>query len=81
MKVQTINGVPYYINETNQVFFYSKTAQTTTPAVGTWDPVRQYLQLHADWQTLTKDYVVRYREQLDTHTKAEMEKAKALQKV
>jgi hypothetical protein len=81
MKVQTINGVPYYINEANQLFFYSKVSQTPTNSIGTWDPVCLLLQLHDNWETIVKDYMTSYREQLNEHTKTEMEKAKALQNV
>lgn len=80
MKVQTINGVPYYINEANNIFFYSKT-QTPTVSIGIWDPARQFLQLHPDWETIVKENVTSYREQLHEHTTTEMEKAKALQNV
>ncbi len=79
MKVQTIHGVPYYINEANQVFFYSKTTQGPKEPIGTWDPTRQHLQLDPDWQTTVKDFLEMYRKQLKEHTMAEMEKAKALQ--
>ncbi len=81
MKVQTIHGVPYYVNEANQVFFYSKTTQVPKEPIGVWDPARQHLQLVPDWETKVKEFVVSYRQQLKEHTMAEMEKAKALQRV
>ena len=81
MKVQTINGVPYYINEANQIFFYSKVSQTPKESIGIWDPARQHLQLYDNWQTIVKESVTSYREQLHEHTTLEMEKAKALQNV
>jgi len=81
MKVQTIHGVPYYINEANQVFFYSKTTQGPKESIGSWDPTRQHLQLVPDWQAIVKEFVVSYRQQLKEHTMTEMEKARALQNV
>jgi hypothetical protein len=80
MKVQTINGVPYFINESNQVFFYDK-SKTTQTSIGHWDPARQHLELAANWQEIVRESVIKYREQLNEHTQAEMTKARELQKV
>jgi hypothetical protein len=80
MKVQTINGVPFYINETNQIFFYEKTPTGSKPAIGTWDTVQQRLNLFPEWQTLMQEGVTSYRTQLKEHTEKELQKARELQK-
>jgi hypothetical protein len=81
MKVQTIHGVPYHINESNQVFFYEKTLTGSKPAIGTWDATQQRLTLFSEWQTIVHDTVKSYRAQLNEHTEKELQKARELQKV
>jgi hypothetical protein len=92
MKVQTIQGVPYYINDKHEIFLYeenanksisSSNAATTnlSVSIGVWDPARQHLQLQADWQTKIQPQVETYRMKLKEKTDTEMAKAKELQKV
>jgi hypothetical protein len=89
MKVQTINGVPYHVNDKNEVFLYnnnvnksSSSNATTTHIslpIGIWDPVRNHLQMYDDWQTRIQSEVETYRTTLKDLTDSEMTKARELQ--
>ena len=87
MKVITIHGVPYHINDKQEVFLYEKASASSssstpsTPAIGTWDASCQRLHLHTNWQTLIQPNINIYRTNLKTHTEEETQKAKELQKV
>ena len=76
MKVQTINGVPYLINEANEVFVYSSVPPI---AVGTYSPDTKVISLHADWEVRMESWMKHYRENLKESTEEALKKAKALQ--
>ena len=84
MKLITIHGVPYNINDKQEVFLYEKAASSSTlstPSIGTWDASSQRLHLHTNWQTIIQPHITTYRTNLKTHTEQEIQKAKELQKV
>ncbi len=87
MKVITIHGVPYHINDKQELFLYEKASTSSTsstvstPAIGTWDASCQRIHLHTNWQTLIQPNIDIYRTNLKTHTNQEIQKAKELQKV
>jgi hypothetical protein len=79
MKVQTINGVPYLINEASvphEVFVYSSVPPIS---VGTYSPDTKVISLHADWEERMESWMKHYRENLKESTQEALTKAKALQ--
>jgi hypothetical protein len=67
MKTQTLNGVPYSVNET-QVYAYGSSVLLGTN--------EKTLSVLADWETKAADYLADYRRKLKEATAAAMEKAK-----
>ena len=77
MKTQTINGVPYLINESGEVFIYSAVPHIH---IGNYSADTKVLTLLEGWQTKMAEWTTYYRKQLQTHTQEELEKAVQLQK-
>ena len=76
MKTLTINGVPYTVNESGDVFVYSSSPPIS---IGTYDTTTKTLKLHEDWQARMEEWVAHYRTGLKEETDAALEKAKQLQ--
>ncbi len=82
MKTITIHGVPYQIDDKNNVYMYQTNSlqQKQTPvALGTWDPEKEKLILVNNWKTKAKGFVEKYRSDLHNYTEESLEKARALQ--
>ena len=77
MKTQTINGVPYLINESGEVFVYSAVPQIH---IGNYSVDTKVLTLIEGWQAKMAEWTTYYRKQLQAHTQEELEKAVQLQK-
>jgi len=67
MKTQTLNGVPYSVND-NQVYAYGSSVLLGTN--------EKTLSIVADWQTKAAGFLAEYRRNLKEATAAAMEKAK-----
>ena len=76
MKTITIYGVPYSVNEKNELFLYSSSPPVH---IGTYDSEKAKVNLFADWKTKSEEYVKQYRASLFDHCKVALEKAVALQ--
>lgn len=76
MKTITIHGVPYCVNEKNEVFLYKG---PTDLCIGSWDTTKQKLSLNASWQTDAQAFLATYRSQVDATSKQAVQKAKELQ--
>lgn len=70
MKTQTINGVPYDVNDKGDVNIYK-----TNVCIGKWDSEKQNLTLHPNWETISIDYRKEYRTKLEQDTKKSLERA------
>jgi hypothetical protein len=92
MKTLILHGVPYNVNDTNQVFLYTKqttssssnvaastTHLTPSPQVGTYEPETQKLTLFHDWQTKSEEFLTMYRKTLQNDSAIALEKARVLQ--
>jgi hypothetical protein len=80
MKTVTLHGVPYQIDDKNNVYMYQPSSLNQTPiALGTWDPEKEKLTLIPDWKQKAKSFVEKYRSDLHNYTEESLEKAKALQ--
>ena len=80
MKTITINGVPYQIDDKNNVYMYQPSSLNQPPvALGTWDPEKEKLDLVNNWKTKAKGFVEKYRSNLNQYTEESLEKARALQ--
>jgi len=77
MKTITINGVPYLVNETGQVFVYSAVPQIH---IGQYSADTKVITLVDDWEKRMEEWVVHYRNNLKQHTIDELKKAAELQK-
>jgi hypothetical protein len=78
MKVITINGVPYQIDDKNNIYMYESSPPIT---LGTWDPSKEKLSLVNDWKTKAKSFVEKYRSNLHQNTEESLEKARQLQSI
>lgn len=78
MKTLTIHGVPYSINEKNEVFLYKG---STDLSIGSWDASKQKLTLDPKWQELAQPFLATYRNQVEESSVTAMKKAKELQGV
>ena len=74
MKTQTINGVPYLVND-NNVYVYS-----SVPPIHIGQYSDNILILHDDWEKKTQDWLSHYRKGLLQNTEEAMKKAAELQK-
>lgn len=78
MKTVTIHGIPYQIDDKNNVYMYESLPPIS---LGTWDPEKQKLTLVNDWKTKSKSFVEKYRSNLQQNTEELLEKAKQLQSI
>lgn len=76
IKTMTINGVPYHVSDTGEVFVYSSAPPIP---IGSYNKDTKVLALVEDWQTKMADWVAHYRNGLKEETTAALEKAKQLQ--
>ncbi len=93
MKTLILHGVPYNVNDTNQVFLYTKHAVTkgsssnaASPSleeeaaqVGTYTPSTGTLHLFPDWESRAEKFLEVYRASLHATTEFALEKARILQ--
>ena len=79
MKHEVIQGVPYLINETKEVFLYENPVSSSPVKIGTYE--NNTLSLFPNWKELSQAFVNRYRESLKTQTETAMVQAKELQGV
>ena len=77
MKTQTINGVPYLINDKGEVFLYSSVPPIS---LGHYVKETKVLTLREGWQESAEDWVVHYRKVLKENTTIALQKAAELQK-
>lgn len=77
MKTLTINGVPYLINDSGEVFVYSSVPPIP---IGTYDKDKKILALAEDWETRMEDWVAHYRNGLNDTTKDALQRAAELQR-
>ena len=77
MKTQTINGVPYLINDKGEVFLYSSVPPIS---LGQYVKETKSLKLHTAWQESATDWVMHYRNGLKGQTTIALQKAAELQK-
>jgi hypothetical protein len=78
MKTVTIHGVPYQIDDKNNIYIYESSPPI---ALGTWDSEKEKLTLIPNWKTKAKSFVEKYRSNLHQNTEESLEKAKALQSI
>jgi hypothetical protein len=76
MKTLTINGVPYSVNEKQELFLYSSTPPIR---IGSYDTASQKISIDSDWKTKSQAFLTQYRTSLAQSTAAALEKAAALQ--
>lgn len=92
MKTLILHGVPYNVNDMNQVFLYTKhstsssnaaseSPMTPAPQIGTYDPETQKLTLFPDWQTKSEEFLTVYRKMLQEVSTDALEKARILQTI
>ena len=90
MKTLILHGVPYNVNDTNQIFLYTK--QTTSssnaaaihpitpaPQIGTYEPTTQKLTFFPDWESRSVEFITNYRKMLEHESAEALEKARILQ--
>jgi hypothetical protein len=76
VKTVTLHGVPYVINDKNELFFYGSKPLVQ---IGNWAPDTQIVSLLDDWESKAEGFVKTYRTQLNTHTTLSLENASQLQ--
>jgi hypothetical protein len=76
VKSVILHGVPYVINDKNELFFYGSQPLLQ---IGTWNQATDTVTLLSDWQTKAEPFLHTYKEQLRIHTNDTLEKARALQ--
>jgi hypothetical protein len=83
MKTLTINGVPYSVNEKQELFLYSSSPPIR---IGSYEPLSpgkdsssQKISIDSDWKTKSQAFLTQYRTSLAQSTAAALEKAAALQ--
>lgn len=77
MKTLTINGVPYLVNDSGEVFVYSSVPPIP---IGTYDKDKKILALAEDWETRMADWVDHYRNGLQEETDQALQSAAELQR-
>ena len=76
MKTLTLNGVPYSVNEKQELFVYSSNPPIR---IGSYDSSSQTISIDSDWKTKSNAFLTQYRTSLAQTTAAALEKAAALQ--
>ena len=80
MKTLTIQGVPYTVNDKNEVFLYQHSSCTEKHIhIGTYDSKNQTVTLFDDWEERSEERVKKYRNALKEKTEAAMAKAREIQ--
>ena len=77
MKTLTINGVPYLVNDSGEVFVYSSVPPIP---IGTYDKDKKILALAEDWETRIAEWVDHYRIGLQEETNRALQSAAELQR-
>lgn len=79
MKVITIYGVPYHVNDKNEVFLYSSSQVPISPVqIGYLDDDKK-LHIDPDWQTKSQEALSQYRSSLAQKTEEDLQKARVIQ--
>ena len=82
MKTLTIQGVPYTVNDKNEVFLYQPASSKEKHVhIGTYDSTTQTVTLFDDWEERSEEHVKAYRESLKQKTEVAMVKARDIQGV
>ena len=77
MKVQTLQGVPYTVNETGELFVYGS---EPTLRIGTYNSQTKEVVLVDKWQQDLDTWLAEYRAKLKIATQEAMKRALELQK-
>jgi hypothetical protein len=82
MKTLTIQGVPYAVNDKNEVFLYQHSSSTDEHIqIGTYDSKKESVILFDTWKDLVEERLQKYRMSLKQKTEEAMERARELQGV
>jgi hypothetical protein len=76
MKTITHHGIPYSMNEKNELFVYSSSPPIL---IGSFNSDTQDVTLHTDWKEKSQSFLNAYRSNLKQMTESALEKAAALQ--
>jgi hypothetical protein len=80
MKTLTIQGVPYAVNDKNEVFLYQHASSTEKHVqIGTYDSKNLVVNLFDTWQENAEERLQAYRNSLKEKTEAAMVKAREIQ--
>ncbi len=88
MKTLILHGVPYNVNDMNEIFLYTKlntsgssnaASSVHSPQIGTYDPTTQKLTFFPDWEMRSAEFVTNYRKMLQQESAEALEKARILQ--
>jgi hypothetical protein len=80
MKTLTIQGVPYTLNDKNEVFLYQHSSSKDNHIhIGSYDSTSQTVKLFDDWEERSEEHVKAYRNALKAKTEAAMAKAREIQ--
>ena len=80
MKTLTIQGVPYAVNDKNEVFLYQHSSSTEKHVqIGTYDPKTMKVNIFDKWQEAVEERLTLYRASLKKKTEEAMEKARKVQ--
>jgi hypothetical protein len=77
MKVQTLQGVPYTVNEKGDLLVYGS---EPTLQIGTYDQQTKEVVLVDKWQQILETWLTEYRAKLKLATQEAMKRALELQK-
>ena len=77
MKVQTLQGIPYLVSETGDLYAYGK---EPVLRIGTYNSQTKEVVLIDKWQQVLETWLVEYRAKLKTATQEAMKRALELQK-
>lgn len=78
MKTLTLHGVPYSVNDKNEVFLYKGPADVS---IGSWDAEKQKLTLKEGWKEMAQPFLESYRSKVKENSDQAMQRAKELQGV
>jgi hypothetical protein len=82
MKTLTIQGVPYSVNDKNEVFVYQSSGSTDKYIhIGMLNTTTNTVELFDTWQDIAEERLAKYRECLKEKTEAAMAKAREIQGV
>ena len=80
MKTLTIQGVPYAVNDKNEVFLYQHSSSKDKHVhIGLYDSTSQTVTLFDNWEEHSEEHVKVYRNALKAKTETAMAKAREIQ--